>query len=71
MGEGKIKTWFDEKVDILYVSLRKGASVHSVEEEEGVRVEYDERGEIIGVEITEVTKRLAKPLAKKLAELTK
>jgi len=63
--------WFDEEVDILYISLKKGASVHSEEQEEGVRVEYDAQGQIIGVEISEITKRLAEPLAKRLAKVVK
>ncbi len=71
MGKNKIKIWFDGDVDILYVSLRKGASVHSEEQEEGVRLEYDAQGQIIGLEITEITKRLAEPLAKRLAEVIK
>jgi len=57
----KTKIWFDEDVDILYVSFKRGASVHSEEVEEGVRVEYDERGQIVGLEISDITKRLAKP----------
>jgi uncharacterized protein YuzE len=69
MDENKIKIWFDEDVDILYVSLRKGASVHSEEQEAGVRLEYDAQGQVIGLEITEVTKRLAEPLTKRLAEV--
>jgi len=71
MGENKIKMWFDEEVDILYISLKKGASVHSEEQEEGVRLEYDAQGQIIGVEISEITKRLAEPLAKRLAKVVK
>ncbi|MDI6839442.1 MAG: DUF2283 domain-containing protein [bacterium] len=71
MDKDKIKIWFDEDVDVLYVSLKKGASVHSEEKEDGVRLEYDEKGEIVGLEITEITKRLAKPIARRLAEAVK
>jgi len=69
-SKNKIKIWFDGDVDILYVSLRKGASVHSEEQEEGVRLEYDAQGQIIGLGISEITKRLAEPIAKRLAEVT-
>ena len=49
MGKGKIKIWFDGEVDILYVSLKEDVSVDSEELEEGVRVEYDERKQVVGV----------------------
>jgi uncharacterized protein YuzE len=70
MGKSKIKVWFDENTDILYVSLRKGAAVDSEEFDEGVRVEYDKRGQVIGIEITGITKMLAQPLAKQIAYIT-
>jgi len=71
MGKNKIGIWFDEGTDVLYVSLRKGASVDSEEIEEGVRIEYDAQGQIVGLEISEMTRRLAKPLAKRLAKIVK
>jgi len=70
MGKG-VKVWFDEGTDILYVSLKKGISVDSEEVGENVRVEYDEQNQIIGVEIHNITKMLAKPLAKELREVIK
>jgi len=68
MGKNKIKLWFDEETDILYVSFGKGQAVDSEEKEEGVRLEYNKEGQVIGIEISEITKRLAQPLAQKLAE---
>ncbi len=69
MGENKVKVWFDEGMNILYVSLRKGASVDSEEIEEGVRIEYDAQNQIVALEISEITGRLARPLAKRLSEV--
>lgn len=71
MGKNKIGIWFDERTDVLYVSFRKGASVDSEEIEEDVRIEYDAQGQIVGLEISEMTRRLAKPLAKRLAKIVK
>ena len=71
MGKNKIGIWFDEETDVLYVSLRKGACVDSEEIEEGVRIEYDAQGQIVVLEISEMTRRLAKPLAKRLAKIVK
>ena len=69
---GKIvKVWLDEETDILYVSFKEGVSVDSEEVAENVRVEYDEQNQIIGLEIHNITKMLAKPLAKKLREAIK
>ena len=71
MGEN-VKVWFDEETDILYLSLKEVISVDSEEvAEEDVRVEYDKQGQIIGVEIHNITKMLAKPLARQLREAVK
>ena len=70
MGEN-VKVWFDEETDILYLSLKEGISVDSEEVAEDVRVEYDKQGQIIGVEIHNITKMLAKPLARQLREAVK
>jgi len=70
MGKN-VKVWFDEETDILYVSLREGISVDSEEVAEDVRVEYDKQGQIIGVEIYNITKMLAKSLARQLRETVK
>jgi len=45
--------------------------VDSEEVAENIRVEYDEQSQIIGVEIHNITKLLAKPLAKQLREAVK
>ncbi len=66
MGKSKIKIWFDEREDILYISLKKGEAVDSEEREEDVRVEYDNKGRVIGIEVSNVAKRLINPLAKKI-----
>ena len=70
MGKN-VKVWFDEETDILYVSFKEGISVDSEEVAENIRVEYDEQSQIIGVEIHNITKLLAKPLAKQLREAVK
>ena len=70
MGKN-VKVWFDEETDILYVSFKEGISVDSEEVAENIRVEYDEQSQIIGVEIHNITKMLAKPLAKQLREAVK
>ena len=70
MGKN-VKVWFDEETDILYLSLKEEISVDSEEVAEDVRVEYDKQGQIIGVESHNITKMLAKPLARQLREAVK
>ncbi len=64
-----IKLWFDEEEDILYLSLAEGEAVDSEEIAENVRVEYNENGMMIGVEISGISKMLASSIAKQLKEL--
>ena len=71
MGKNKVKVWFDEEVDILYISFGSGFSPHSEEVENNVRLEYGKDGKVIGIEIADITRRLAKPIAKHLAEAVK
>nr|MDO8077120.1 DUF2283 domain-containing protein [Candidatus Freyarchaeota archaeon] len=68
MGKNKIKMWYDEDVDILYISLREGEGIDSEEIKENLRVEYNKKGEAIGLEISNISKLLAKTLAEKLKQ---
>jgi len=63
MDKNKIKVWFDEETDILYLSFKKRSAVDSVEIDDNVRIEYGKNKEIIGIEIHNVTKIVAKSLA--------
>ena len=63
-----IKISFDEDNDILYLSLKEGAAIDSEEVVENVRVEYDSRRNIVGIEIFNITKILATALSKKTRE---
>ena len=69
MDKNKVKMWYDEETDILYLSLREGRAVDSEEIEENIRVEYDKQGEIVGLEISNISRYLAKSIAEKLKEV--
>lgn len=71
MGKNKVKVWFDEDVDILYVSFGSGFSPNSEEVEDNVRLEYGVDGKVLGIEISGISKMLAKPIAEHLAEVIK
>ncbi len=66
MDKSKIKAWYDEEVDILYVSLKEGVAVDSEETEEGIRVEYGINKEIVGIEITKESILLAQAISKRI-----
>jgi uncharacterized protein YuzE len=66
-----VRISFDEESDILYLSLKEGVAVDSEEIIEDVRVEYDEEGQVIGIEIFNITKMLATALGKRLKEILK
>jgi uncharacterized protein YuzE len=66
-----VRISFDEESDILYLSLKEGVAVDSEEIIEDVRVEYDAEGQVIGIEIFNITKMLATALGKRLKEILK
>jgi uncharacterized protein YuzE len=66
-----VRISFDEESDILYLSLKEGVAVDSEEIIEDVKVEYDEDGQVIGIEIFNITKMLATALGKRLKEILK
>lgn len=71
MAKNKVKVWFDEDVDILYISFGSGFSPHSEEAGDNVRLEYDGNGKVIGIEISDITSKLAGPVARHLADSIK
>lgn len=68
MGEDSVKIWYDEEVDILYLSLRKGKAVDSEEPAEGIRLEYGKNRELLALEIERARERLLKPIAQQLVQ---
>jgi uncharacterized protein YuzE len=66
-----IKISFDEENDVLYLLLKGGVAVDSEEIAENVRIEYDAQGQVIGIEIFDITKLLASALGKRLKETLK
>jgi len=48
---------YDRAADSLYIKLKEGKVVESDEVAPGVILDFDEKGEVIGVEIVEFSKR--------------
>jgi uncharacterized protein YuzE len=49
---------YDPEGDVLYIALRDVPAVDGIDIEEGVSVDLDDKGHIIGVEILDASERL-------------
>lgn len=59
---------YDPQADALYLRLSDAAIEHSEEVEPGVILDYDEQERLVGIELLDVSKRVAPPFSLK-AEL--
>ncbi|RLG96068.1 DUF2283 domain-containing protein [Candidatus Bathyarchaeota archaeon] len=48
---------YDPGADALYIKLKEGKIADSEEVGEGVIVDYDDKGEVIGIELIEFSKK--------------
>ena len=53
----------DQKADVVYVNLTDRAIKDSAEVADGIVVDYDDEGRIVGVEILDASKRTQDPTA--------
>ena len=49
---------YDSQADILYIELRQFPAADSIDIEEGVTAELDDKGHIVGLEILDARERL-------------
>ena len=49
---------YDSQADILYIELRQFPATDSIDIEEGVTAELDDKGHIVGLEILDARERL-------------
>ena len=49
---------YDKEVDALYILLRDAKPVDTKDVEEGVTIDLDENGHIVGIEILDATEKL-------------
>ena len=54
-----MKITYDPEGDVLYIELRHAPASDSTDVEEGVTVDLDSEGHIIGVEILDASERMA------------
>jgi Uncharacterized conserved small protein len=54
-----MKIEYDREVDALYVRLQEKFVAKTVEVDEGINIDFDEGGKLIGLEILDATERYA------------
>lgn len=63
-----MKVNYDPEEDILYIVVKEGPVFDSEEIDEDIRLEYDEGGDVAGLEIMNARRNLAKTLAQEIAK---
>lgn len=56
-----MKVKYDKEVDIVYIQLNDSEVSESDESREGVILDYDAHGNIVGIEVLEASKKMAAP----------
>lgn len=54
-----MKIEYDREADALYIRLKEAYVNDNIDIEEGVTVDLDEKGHILGIEILDATKKLS------------
>ena len=62
-----MKVTYDQEVDILRILLNDAAIEESDEDKPGVIIDYDDHGNVIGLEILDASSRIANPRTLKYA----
>lgn len=52
---------YEKELDIVYIKLSEGKVSESDEEKSGLILDYDENGNIIGIEILNASKKINQP----------
>lgn len=52
-----MKIEYDRKIDALYIRLQEKHVSRTVEIEEGLNIDFDEQGKLIGLEVLDATER--------------
>ena len=55
-----MKIEYDNQVDAIYIRLQEKYVTRTVEIEDGLNIDLDENGKILGIELLNVSKRMSK-----------
>ena len=61
VGENDMKVTYDQEVDILRIILNDTDIDESDEDKPGIIIDYDDRGNIVGMEILDASTRITNP----------
>jgi uncharacterized protein YuzE len=53
-----MKIKYDKEVDVVYITFSSATVKESDEDKPGIILDYDEKGEIIGIEILDASQRM-------------
>jgi uncharacterized protein YuzE len=56
-----MKIRYDKEVDVLYILLSEKKIKESDERKQGIIIDYDKEGSIVGIEILDASKRMKNP----------
>lgn len=52
---------YDKDIDVIYIKLSDNRVAESDEEKPGIILDYDESGNIVGIEVLEASRRINQP----------
>jgi uncharacterized protein YuzE len=58
-----MKVRYDPEVDVLSIILSEGNVYESDEDKPGIILDYDDKGNVVGLEILEASKRMGDPMS--------
>ncbi len=70
MGENQMKVRYDPDSDILYLLIKEGDVEDTIEVSDDLFVEYDEKRDIVGIELWRVRRNLFGEVLKYLNKIT-
>lgn len=56
-----MKIKYDKEADVLYLKLSEAQVVESDEDKPGIIIDYDEKGNVVGIELLEASRRTDNP----------
>ena len=71
MAKNKAKVRYDQDADILYIKVKGGSIKDTVDVAEDIFVEFDDRGNIAGIEVWRARELLLNPIAKHISKQVK
>lgn len=70
--QGKVlKVYYDKETDVQYMGVRDGPVHDSEELDDDLRVQYDKKGRIVGIEVLDARRNLGKVMAQEIAQRVK